>query len=337
MIWAPETTFLQRLLWPLSGVFAALAALRRLTYRRGWCASVRLPVPVIVVGNLTVGGAGKTPLSLFLANALKAAGWQPGIVSRGYRGKNHAPLSVSPESSPEDVGDEPLLLAQSGVPVWVGRDRSAAGQALLAAHPEVDVLLCDDGLQHYRLMRDMEIAVFDARGAGNGHLLPMGPLREPLSRARQVDFLVMNGGDATPDARVLAAAPAVPVFDMTLEPGLFRRLSDNQIAPAEAFGGKPLHAYAGIGNPPRFFATLRALGLSFTEHPMPDHHAYTPEDFADLPPEAVVLMTEKDAVKCARLPGLPEAWALLVEARLASGFVAAVLHKLQVLKCSPAT
>jgi tetraacyldisaccharide 4'-kinase len=337
MIWSPETRFWDWLAWPLCALFAGLSALRRFAYRQGILASVRLPVAVVVVGNLTVGGAGKTPLAVFLAKALKEAGFCPGIVSRGYGGSIRAPSPVFPGSPPKEAGDEPVLLARSGVPVWVGKDRSAAGRALLAAHPEVDVLLCDDGLQHYRLARDVEIAVFDARGAGNGHLLPVGPLREPLSRARRVDFLAMNTGGAAPDPRVLEAAPLVPVFAMGLAPGLFRRLGSGQAASAEAFAGRPLHAYAGIGNPQRFFGTLKGLGLSFAEHPMPDHHAYVPEDFAGLPDDAVVLMTEKDAVKCAGLEGLPEAWALPVEAHLPPGFFAALKEKLQRLKYSPAT
>ena len=178
-------------LWPASLLYRLLVALRRFAYRSGALPAVRLPVAVIVVGNLVVGGTGKTPLVLWLAAMLKQNGRKPGIVSRGYRGSAAAPMAVDAASPVQLVGDEPLLLARaSGCPVWIGRDRAAAALGLLAAHPECDVLLLDDGLQHYRLARDIEIAVEDERRAGNGLLLPAGPLREPVSR--RVDAWVIN-------------------------------------------------------------------------------------------------------------------------------------------------
>lgn len=306
------------LLLPLSGLFVLLSAwVRRRTRPE------KLAVPVIVIGNITVGGAGKTPLTLHLAHALQQRGWHPGIVSRGYGGENAVPHRVDRDSLPAEAGDEPILLARrSGVPVWVGRHRAAAGRALLAAHPEVDVILCDDGLQHYRLARDVELAVFDGRGAGNGWRLPVGPLREPLSRLAAVDAIICNG---LPDARLPAE---VPRFEMRLQPGLFYRLD----APAEhcevgAFLGKKLHALAGIGDPGRFFRTLEGLGLDFEAHPFADHHAYTAEDLA-FAKDSILLMTEKDAVKCAGLVA-GETWVLPVEAELSPALIDLILEKLR--------
>ncbi|HZX32565.1 MAG TPA: tetraacyldisaccharide 4'-kinase, partial [Rhodocyclaceae bacterium] len=280
----------------------------------------RLPVPVIVVGNITVGGAGKTPLTLWLAGELLRRGRHPGIVSRGYGGGAREPRPVPVDADPGVVGDEPLLLARrSGVPVWVGGDRAAAARALLAAHPAVDVILCDDGLQHYRLGRDAEVAVFDGRGPGNGWRLPMGPLREPLSRLASVDAVVCNGlaGLATP----------VPRFDMVLRPGNFHALGDSQVVcAADELKGKPLHAVAGIGDPDRFFRTLEGLGLQFSHHPFPDHHAYCAADL-NFGPDAAVLMTEKDAVKCAGFAA-GEAWVLPVEADVSPALVDTLLEKI---------
>ena len=306
------------LLLPLSGLFALLAKLKqRLTQ------SESLPVPVIVVGNITVGGAGKTPLTLWLAQGLRQRGWQPGIVSRGYGGENAVPCAVTVDANPASVGDEPILLARrSGVPVWVARDRAAAGRALLAAHPEVNVILCDDGLQHYRLARDVELAVFDGRGAGNGWRLPLGPLREPLRRLVAVDAIICNG---FPDRRLPVQ---VPRFDMTLQPGNFYRLDDpRQTCPAAALKGKKLHALAGIGDPARFFRTLESLGLLFEAHPFPDHHAYSAADLT-FAQDGILLMTEKDAVKCAGLTA-GETWVLPVEAELAPALIDLILEKLR--------
>ncbi|WP_303783836.1 tetraacyldisaccharide 4'-kinase [Azovibrio restrictus] len=329
--WLQERWYRRRLvpaLWllaPLSLLFRLVSALRRFAYRCGWLPVLRLPVPVVVVGNLTAGGAGKTPLVLWLAGALQRAGWRPGIVSRGYGAAEPGPFAVTPDAAPARVGDEPLLLARrSGLPVWIGRDRGAAAQALLARHPEVNLLLCDDGLQHYRLARDVEIAVFDGRGAGNGWPLPLGPLREPLDRLRRVHALVFNGA---PDHRVLKAAPHLPDFAMSLEPGEFYRLDDpTQRCTAAQLAGRRLHAVAGIGDPARFFRTLAQLGLEFTPHPFPDHYAYKADDLRFAEGE-VVLMTEKDGVKCASFD-LGEAWVLPVEARLPPELIHVLLETL---------
>ena len=274
------------LLFPVSLVFRLLVALRRLLFRAGALPSVRLHVPVIVVGNLTVGGTGKTPLILALAEALRRKGLHPGILSRGYGGTDAGPRAVSAGEDAAQVGDEPLVLAErSGCPVWIGADRAAAARALLAAHARCDVILCDDGLQHYRLRRDFEIAVEDERGFGNGLLLPAGPLREPADR--RVDATVVNGAEPWPGAFRMRLTPA----------GLYR--VDAHAAPLmqSELSGKKLHAVAGIGNPERFFAGLSRMGLAFSAHPFPDHHAFRAADleFADCD---FVLMTEKDAVKC---------------------------------------
>jgi tetraacyldisaccharide 4'-kinase len=306
------------LLLPLSWVFSALAWLHRRL-----ASPERLPVPVVVVGNITVGGAGKTPLTIWLAHQLSQHGWRPGIVSRGYGGDNAEPRPVTPASLPTEVGDEPILLARrSGVPVWVGRNRVAAGQALLAAHPEVSVILCDDGLQHYKLARDVELAVFDGRGAGNAWRLPVGPLREALERLRTVDAVVFNGGR---DDRIPCG---LAQFDMHLRAVSFYRLDDPlHFCRADALKRHKLYALAGIGDPGRFFRTLDGLGLAFEAHPFPDHHAYSAADLA-FAADGILLMTEKDAVKCAGLtPG--ETWVLPVEAELSPALIEHILEKLR--------
>ncbi|WP_281981904.1 tetraacyldisaccharide 4'-kinase [Azonexus hydrophilus] len=314
----PALWLLLPLLLPVNLLFVVVAA-----WRRRQAEPQRLPVPVVVVGNLIVGGAGKTPLTLWLAGELRARGWCPGIVSRGYGAAGGAARPVMPHSPAQETGDEPVLLARrSGVPVWVGRDRAAAGKALLAAHPEVDVVLCDDGLQHYRLARDVELAVFDRRGAGNGWRLPLGPLREPLRRLASVDAVIGN------DFAAQCLAGRTPAFAMRLQPGEFWRLNEPaQRCPAAALRGRKLHALAGIGDPQRFFATLQGLGLEFVAHPFADHHAYVAADlrFGD---DTVLLMTEKDAVKCAGLT-TGEAWVLPVEADVSSALTDLIVEKLR--------
>lgn len=329
-LWFRRGLALQLLpLLPVSWLFAALSALRRGLYRTGLKRAERLPVPVIVVGNLIVGGAGKTPLTLSLVESLCAAGHRPGIVSRGYGVAVERPQLVSAADDAGRIGDEPLLLARrSGVPVAVCRDRVAAARALLAAHPECDVLVADDGLQHYRLERDVELAVFDARGAGNGHLLPAGPLREPLTRLRRVDALVWNG---EPVAGVVESK--VPQFRMTIAGGRFVALNDRaRQCDAAALRGRKLHALAGIGDPSRFFRQLEGLGLSFSSHPFPDHHAYVAQDL-EFASDGVLLLTEKDAVKCAGLYS-GEAWVLPVSAELESGLITRILEKINGCKAA---
>ena len=306
-------------LLPLSWIFRGVVALRRFLYQSGVLRAEHLPVPVVVVGNLIVGGAGKTPTVLWLVERLRAAGRRPGILSRGYGGAQ-AVAEVRADSDPRGVGDEPVLLAsRSGVPVFVGRRRAEAGRALLGAHPEVDVLVCDDGLQHLALERDVEIAVVDGRGVGNGLLLPAGPLREPAGRLDTVDAVVHN-------FQKIGANAAGP-YAMTLLPGAFYRLNDpaTRVAAGD-LQGRPLFAIAGIGHPQRFFDTLAALGLRFEPRPFPDHHAFVPGDF-DFAADGVVLMTEKDAIKCRPfLTG--EAWVLPVTATIDPDLAAFVLEKI---------
>jgi tetraacyldisaccharide 4'-kinase len=321
-------------LLPVSWLFLLLVSLRRSLFRCGALRSFALPVPVIVVGNLTVGGSGKTPLVLWLLDRLREQGWRPGVISRGYGGEASGAQSVSATSLAVEVGDEPLLLARrSGVPVFVGRDRVATGQALLAAHPECNVIVSDDGLQHYRLQRLVELAVFDTRGAGNAHLLPAGPLREPLRRLAEVTAVVWNG---SPETLTASAAPALPQFAMQLVGGRFVALNDAQrFCTADTLRGKRLYAMAGIGDPARFFAQLAALGLEFEAQPFADHHRYSAADLA-FAHDGVLLMTEKDAVKCAAIYAeipLAEAWVLPVEAEINvaadhAGLLETILEKL---------
>lgn len=306
-------TLILWLLLPLSWFFSLVGVLRRVFYRSGIFAAYQLPVPVIVVGNLTVGGSGKTPLVLWLVGRLRDAGWQPGIISRGYGRTAEGVRSVVMTAQPYEVGDEPLLLARrSGVPVFVGRDRVAAGRALLAAHPACNVIVSDDGLQHYRLQRSVEVVVFDRRGAGNGHLLPAGPLREPLRRLSMVSAIVWN---SCPESHVGQDVSVLPQFDMYLVARRFVALADGQqCCAADSLRGKKLYAVAGIGDPTRFFCQLEELGLEFEAHPFSDHHAYSAADLA-FAQDGVLLMTEKDAVKCAAL-ALGEAWVLPVDANI---------------------
>jgi len=311
------------LLLPLSLLFWLVSALRRALYRAGWKRSIKLPCPVIVVGNISVGGTGKTPLVIALVALLKAAGFKPGVISRGYQGQATLPRPVSADSEPRDVGDEPVLLAhKAGCPVWVGQNRVEVGQALLGRHPEVNVIVCDDGLQHYRLARDVEVVVIDAlRWFGNGQLLPAGPLREPVRRMRSADLVVINGW-----------LPGAPLqrreFTMQLTGNLLYNLRNPELkAQPEVFAGQVVHAVAGIGHPQRFFTQLKKLGLRVIEHAFPDHHPYVPQDLPWHESEAIV-MTEKDAVKCVDFVG-DNVWVLPVQAQLDPGIGRTILEKLR--------
>jgi len=321
----PGLSWLTAALLPLSWLFRAVVALRRSLYRMGILRAERVRVPVIVVGNISVGGVGKTPLVCALAHALRARGWQPGIVARGYGGSNRAPRVVQVDDDPEVVGDEPLLLAATGCPVWIGSARPAAARGLLAAHPECDVIIADDGLQHYALARDVEIAVVDAnRGLGNGRMLPAGPLREPHSRMEEADFVV----------RLVAAHVARPSAGharetlMTLQPHPWRNLvRPDAIADQDLWRGREVHALAGIGNPRRFFDSVQALGVDAVEHAFPDHHAYAAQDLA-FPDAAAIVMTEKDAVKCRALAD-DRFWYLPVHAAIDPALVARVEERIR--------
>ena len=313
-------SWLSLALLPAAALFYVGAAVRRCAYRRGVLHATNVGVPVVVVGNITAGGTGKTPLVIWRCTHLRKQGYRPGIVSRGYGGAGRT-RAARPGDDPADVGDEPVLLAlRAACPVWVGPDRVAAARALLAAHPECNVIVSDDGLQHYRLHRDVEIAVVDAAvGLGNGLPLPAGPLREPANRLERVDAVVVNGsGDTQSGNR----------FGMSLEGAVLTNLADPELKrDAADFRGQPLHAIAAIGNPGRVFDPLRALGLAFTSHAFPDHHAFAPGD-VDFGDGLAVVMTEKDAIKCRRF-GCPNHWALPVEARVAPELGERILEKLR--------
>jgi tetraacyldisaccharide 4'-kinase len=308
-------------LTPFACVFGAIAALRRAAFALGWRKSVRIGVPVVVVGNVTVGGTGKTPTVIALVEALRAAGFEPGVVSRGYRAKIARPVAVTPASSPEQAGDEPLLIARrTGAPVWVCPDRVAAAEALCAAHKNVDVIVADDGLQHYRLARDAELVVFDQRLGGNGFLLPAGPLREPLTRRRDAT-LVNNPYDR-------ALPPWPNTFALRLAPGDAWHLDNPSLRrPLSQFRGERILAAAGIGVPERFFATLRAAGLAPATRPLPDHYAFRSNPFADTDADAI-LITEKDAVKLGAWRDA-RIWVVPVEAALDPRLIALVVEKLR--------
>jgi len=304
------------LLWPASLLFGAAVLLRRTLFLLRVLKSEHPGIPVIVVGNIVAGGSGKTPLAIWIAEHLRAKGWKPGIVSRGYGARKTAPRAATIASTPEEVGDEPILLSRrSGCPVWVGADRIATARALREANRDVDVLILDDGLQHYRMRRDVEIAVVDSRGAGNGFLLPAGPLREPRWRLRTVDAVVYN------DTKGEGG------YSMRMEGETLHRMTDAaDRRPAKAFAGQKVHAVAGMGDPNRFFLHLIRLGLKPLPHPFPDHHPFSPQDLAFAGEETVV-MTEKDAVKL-RHAARPGWWVLPVTARPDPAFGDWLLEKL---------
>jgi tetraacyldisaccharide 4'-kinase len=288
-------------------LYRGAVVLRRAAYRRGWRASGHPGKPVIVIGNLTAGGAGKTPLVAWLVPALQARGLHPAIVSRGYGGAEPSrPHLVSGHDDPSFSGDEPLLLAGlTGCPVWICRDRLAAAQA--AAQAGADLIVADDGLQHYRLQRDFEVIVIDAeRGFGNGRCLPAGPLREPAARLGEADFVICNGDGPHCPANGLR---------MVLEGREAVRLESLHRRPLKDFGPGPVHAIAGIGNPERFFRLLELQGLEIIRHPLPDH-GRIPDALLAPADGRAVLMTSKDAVRCARHPSAADAWHVPVAARL---------------------
>ena len=265
---------------------------RRVAYARGLYRSVRLPCPVVVVGNLSVGGTGKTPLVCWLAANLAGRGYQPGIVTRGYGGTSRGARRISASDDPREVGDEPVLLARrTGVPVAIGRNRPEA--ARLLADEGCRVIVSDDGLQHYALARDCEIVVIDAeRRFGNGRLLPAGPLREPAERLEGVDAIVVNGG----------AAGDFGGLRMRLDAGDAVALSGGAVRPLSAWQGTSVHALAGIASPQRFFNMLRGRGIEVDGRPLADHAPLTASD-VDFGDDRPVLMTEKDAVKCRAFAG----------------------------------
>ncbi len=311
------------LLLPLSLLFGAVTGVRRWLYRAGFFSAHRLPVPVIVVGNIYVGGTGKTPLVIWLAGQLRDQGFMPGVISRGHGGDASEVHRVTADTPAAVAGDEPLLIRQrTGVPVFVGRRRAAVGRSLLAAHPEVNVLIADDGLQHYALVRDIEILLCDERGNGNGWLLPAGPLREPASR--HVDFRVVNGAVAAGDNN----------FAMRLQGMHAYQISDraNTLPLTELPGNARIAAAAGIGNPERFFQMLRQLGVTLSRTlALPDHFDFSTNPLADLDAD-IILITEKDAVKCVRTEAIAcdqRVWVVPVQAAIDSRLSKHLVEKLR--------
>ena len=297
---------------PFSWLFCIVALMRRLSYVKGWLRARRVELPVVIVGNISVGGTGKTPLIIGLCNYLVQQGFSPGVVSRGYGASFSGEHSVAANDDAAVCGDEPLLVKhRTGCPVVVGKDRVAAARKLIAEN-DCDVVLSDDGMQHYRLHRDVELAVVDAdRKFGNGFCLPAGPLRETESRLGAVDMVVLHG-----------AAEGQYRFSLEFKDAV--NLVTAERKPLDSFYEVTVHAVAGIGYPKRFFNQLRSCGLNVIDHPFPDHHAFSIEDITfedDLP----ILMTEKDAVKCARLQPpqgddrvLGHCWSVPVSAQLSS-------------------
>jgi tetraacyldisaccharide 4'-kinase len=304
------------LLRALVPAWRGLRALHRAPFRWGLREPFAFAQPLIVVGNLVVGGSGKTPLVIALVEALRARGFAPGVLSRGYGGRVRAATLLDSGALPAEVGDEPCLIQRrTGAPVAVGGDR-AAGAALLAGQG-IDVLVADDGLQNPAIRGDVEICVIDGeRRFGNGELLPAGPLREPLERLDRVDFRVTNGGIAEPGEVPMRLAGAHALA-----------LAGDASRPLSAFAGRRVHALAGIGNPARFFASLRAFGIEVVEHAFADHHAFRAQDLA-FGDELPVLMTEKDAIKC-RPFAAARHWYVPVRAELPAEFFDGVARLLR--------
>lgn len=311
--------FVSVLLLPFSAVYWLLHQFHKVLYATGILRTHRLTVPVIVVGNITVGGTGKTPLVAWLCAYLESNGFRPGIISRGYKGQVTAPKRVTAGSNPKTFGDEPVLLARkTGAPVYTSANRVEAAKHLLAEN-QCDVLISDDGLQHYRMGRDIEIAVIDGwRRFGNGFLLPAGPLRESKKRLSRVDWVLCRGGEPRE-----GELPYNYIADRLCN------LKTGQEFDMEHFKGKKVHAIAGIGNPDQFFNDLVEFGLDIQRHPFPDHHVFQKNDL-QFPDGLPILMTEKDAVKCRELCEQLEhdVWYLKIKAQLPESFGREVVMKL---------
>jgi tetraacyldisaccharide 4'-kinase len=320
--WVTKGTIFYLILVPLSWLFEGVTALRRWAYRANVLKSYALPVPVIVVGNINVGGSGKTPAVIWLANQLKQQGYKPAVISRGYGGNATQATSVTPASLTSIVGDEPVLIASHcGCPVWVGADRVGAATALLKVHPECNVIISDDGLQHYRLKRDFEIAIVDNASLQTACLLPAGPLREALWRLKTVDAVVCNGETCNDEETIANAYP------MQLVGEQFYNLADKSLTATVAdFKHKKVTAIAGIGKPERFFEHLRRLRLSFASIGFADHYDYSAQDLAHIDCDAII-MTEKDAVKC-KLFARKNCWVLPVKASIDEALIPVILSKI---------
>lgn len=319
-LWYQDSIYAKFLL-PLSWLYCAIVSIRRWLYLLRIIPSKKFPVPIIVVGNVSVGGTGKTPLVIWLAAKLKDEGYKPGIISRGYKGKARSwPQQVRPDSDPVIVGDEPVLIARrTNCPMAVGPDRVETVRQLLQ-YNDCDVIISDDGMQHYRLRRDIEIAVIDSqRGFGNGYCLPAGPLRELKSRLKRVNFIVSNN----------QKKPSGDNVSMYLDgEHLVNVMDSRKTKKLSELKGKHVNAVAGIGNPARFFDFLRKQGIDVTEHCFSDHHSYKQSEL-DFPEKDMVLMTEKDAVKIQRFAS-KNYWYVPVEAKIQRGFRESVVSLLKV-------
>lgn len=315
--WKRKNVLFYLVLIPLSYFYRLVTSLRRRAYRHGILKTKALPVPVIVVGNIHMGGSGKTPVVIWLVEKLRALGYQPGVISRGYKGTYRFVSPVQANSDPVVVGDEPVLIAQRTLfPVWVGANRVDVGHALLEAHPECNIIISDDGLQHYRLKRDIEIAVIDTTNPFTHYLIPAGPLREPISRLNTVDFIICHGEQTVGQS-----------YQMQLEGAVFYNLQDpSKTATAKDFKGKTIKALAGIGKPERFFTHLQKLGLSFASVSFEDHHEFTAGDISQIDSD-ILIMTEKDAVKC-KVFAQAHFWVLPVQATIDAGLIHAIQQKL---------
>lgn len=328
LAWYKGSTFLYLLL-PVMIIYRLLLAIRNICYQLGVFKIYQSPVPVIVVGNITLGGTGKTPLVISLVKLLKDQGFRPGIISRGYGSRATSyPYEVTQGGNAQQCGDEPLMMARATqVPVFIGADRQQAIEALLADH-DCDVILSDDGLQHYALARDIEIVVIDGvRQLGNQFCLPMGPLREPPTRLKTVDYVIINGDQPLQ----ISAIQRMNISSMYLQRSELINLADQSRLQLEMLQVEPvIHAVAGIGNPERFFTDLEKAGLSIQRHAFADHHNYRPEDFS-FHPAAPIIMTEKDAVKIDfRLD--QSSWFLPVFAELEPDFTRQLILQLSQLK-----
>ena len=310
------------LLWPFTKMFAALVKCRQYFYAKNWLNKYRSPVPVIVVGNITVGGTGKTPLVIYLAQLLRKHGYNPGIVSRGYKGKVKSVVLVSPHSDPKVVSDEAVLLANRGqCPVIIAKKR-AVGIKQIVRHNKVNIIISDDGLQHYALERDIEIAVIDGeRRFGNGFSLPMGPMREPETRLDSVDLIVVNGGQTLSDREY-----AMQIVNKTVY-SLGHPAKTIELA---SLKGTTVHAVAGIGYPQRFFQYLQDVGINVIPHAFPDHYEFSPATVS-FPDQHLVLMTEKDAVKCKHFANYKH-WVVAISVELAPSFDESILSLIEGLK-----
>ncbi len=315
--------FIACLLLPFAAIFFLILFFRRLFYSLGIFTSSTLPVPVIVVGNIFIGGTGKTPLVIWLVSVLRSQGYSPGVISRGYGAQASTIIEVKPDMSAAQTGDEPLLIAGNcKVPVFVGRDRVEVARDLLAAYPKVDVIISDDGLQHYALNRTIEIQLSDTRGHGNGWLLPAGPLREPVSR--RSDFYVVNGGTSIASA---------DTYRMQIIGKYAEQMIDRQqVLALSSLQNKRVVAVAGIGHPERFFEMLRSQGVALESAlALPDHFDFSTNPFVEIKAD-IILITEKDAVKCSRIAGIGQdarLWVVPVEASIAGTLAQDILEKLR--------